>query len=272
MNQNQVLVIQWWHISRNYNTGIMLFSQFSKNKILARSLAHKHEKFGRRKLEYELPKSVGLNFRDMPKLSTILDLIPNNPLQINDTEKTDDLIPIKSELSDEENSEENSDEYPKIIRRIKYEYSELYKKRSIAHKKLLSIDSANTPKNNEARKKLLEDIKQISARMDFVYEHIDQFEKNNILPEEVIVFPGNKTVKTIITIPVLKAKRKQLIRANYKDKNKLLYQSRYKQTTEDIMPDGPKRDKVELRMKKRTTEIEVIESQILNLENAVDSK
>ena len=38
------------------------------------------------------------------------------------------------------------------------------------------------------------------------------------------------------------------------------------------MPDGPKRDKVELRMKKRTAEIEAIESQILNLENAVDSK
>ncbi len=270
MKHKQDLVVQWWHNSRDYQAGIMLLAQFSKNKTLIHTLSRKHEQFGRRKLEYELPKAVRLDFRNMPEESAISNLSPKNPLL--DAIINNPITKVFSGDDSEDSTEEKPGEYPKVIRKLKYEYSELYKKRGVAHKEMGKVGSTNTPENNEARKKLLEDIKTISARMEFVYDHIDRFEKKNILPAEDILFPDKKTVKTIITLPVLKLRRANLLNANYKDKNRLLFQTSKKQETENIMPDGPKRDKIELRMKKRTIEIEAIESQILSLENAGDSK
>ena len=270
MKHKQNLVVHWWHNSRDYKAGIMLLAKFSKNKTLIHTLSRKHEQFGRRKLEYELPKAVRLDFRNMPEKPAISNISPKNLLL--DAIINNPITKVFSGDDSEDSTEEKPGEYPKVIRKLKYEYSELYKKRGVAHKEMGKVGSTNTPENNDARKKLLEDIKIISARMDFVYGHIDQFDKKNILPAEDILFPDKKIVETIITLPVLKAKRKLLVSANYKDKNIILYQSREKQTTENILPPGPKRDKIELRMKKRTAKIEAIESQMLNIENAADPK
>src|SRR6056297_845994 len=69
MNANQKDVVKWWHSGRDYQQGVMLYARLGKNKMLMHTFMKKHERFGRRKLEYELPKSVGLDWKRMPGTS-----------------------------------------------------------------------------------------------------------------------------------------------------------------------------------------------------------
>src|SRR6056297_328159 len=63
-------------------------------------------------------------------------------------------------------SENPPGDYPKIIRRLKYEYSNLYTNRSLLHKKMRSIDEKNSPVNMKNRAMLLQQIKELSGQMD----------------------------------------------------------------------------------------------------------
>lgn len=74
MNENQIEVLYWWYSDRDYIKGVELFSRLSKNKVLARTLKNKAEQFGRDKLEYELPKTVGLHYKHMPTLSNTIQI------------------------------------------------------------------------------------------------------------------------------------------------------------------------------------------------------
>ena len=274
MNEKQIEVLKWWHGDREYQLGVMLLSRFGKNKVLVHTLMKPgKERFGGTdKLYYELPKAVGLNFRKMPPL---LDGVAPEPEQkrkplyiptltgtiVIEKNRDDKFIPLISGKP--------LDQYPKIIRRIKYEYSDLYKQRSLLHKEMRGIAEANSPTNMTARQNLFGEIKAISLSMDRLYLFIAAYEKNGTLPLEEVVWPDSEAEKEFPNDVVeLKKLKKNLQSANTKERNRLLYQQRTIAEKENPMPKGPKRQKYELKIKKREKLIVAIENKIVELEYA----
>ena len=134
MEQKQKQVIDWWYSGKDYSVGVMLLSQFCKNRAIANTLSKKHPKYGAGKLAYELPKSVGLNYLDMPEQTQEAKQLILNKEQ----------SPVLGSIRDfSQKVVDTVTQYPKVIRRIKHEYSELYKKRSIAHKTMADVPPVN---------------------------------------------------------------------------------------------------------------------------------
>jgi len=265
MNQNQLSVIKWWHSGRDYNFGLQLFSLLSKNKTLLFTLAKKSAKFGREKLSYELPKAAGLNYLNMPALPKGVE-IPKTldqrmkeqfPGKINHSasKHNQKQIELKKELEKQ---------YPKIIRRLKYEYSNLYNERSILHKKMGYIPQNNTSQNMNDRSNLFQEIGKISAKMELIHHFTQQYEKDGTIPEEKEVWPVKKENPLPKDPDELKKIKKNLQSSNSKDNNRLNYQDTKKHEKLNPIPPGPKRQKIEKRIKSRLSEIQEIEQKLID--------
>jgi hypothetical protein len=285
MNANQLEVVKWWHLGREYQKGVALLARFCRNKVLINTLMKKTERYGRGKLEYQLPKAVKLNFRKMPELPEL----PELPNDIESSNANELPVVNEEEVSGETHvseilqpdgikvpliSDKPLDQYPKVIRRLKYEYSELYKARGISHKNMTAVPELNTPDNNKLRSRFLQGMKDISLRMDFLYMHIKEYEDKNIIPAEDIIWPKPKADDSVVVdAPSLSKRRQNLLNANYKDRNVLRFQQIKKADKENPMPEGPKREKIKLRIQKRDSEILFIDNQIIEIQkNAGETK
>ncbi|NQU52659.1 MAG: hypothetical protein HQ522_08985, partial [Bacteroidetes bacterium] len=158
-------------------------------------------------------------------------------------------------------------QYPRVIRRLKYEYSENYKKRGVLHKSMGQIPELNTPQNTGNRKDLFSQIKEASIRMDFLYSFIQNYENNNVIPAHDTVWPKEieEEKPQLVTMDQLQQKRTLLLNGNYKDNNQLLFQQIKKADKENPMPDGPKRETIKLRITNRNSEILIIDNKILEI-------
>lgn len=283
MNEEQIQVLNWWHNGRDYQMGVMLLSKLSKrkNNVLVQTLMKPgKEKFQKNhdKLHYELPKAAGLNWQKMPAMPD------NAKKEIQKKEKKPETDPsttlrvtekVKQPAAAKQKAppvpDEPAGQYPKIIRRLKMEYQEQYTARGLLHKKMKAVPAENSPKNMETRAIWLKDMKAISAKMDFLYGFIERYEKTGVVPLEEEVWPKKEKKRPApekpMTADELKKRKKNLQSSNTKDRNQLLYQKNRKGRRENPMPDGPKRKKLELRIKKREQEIEEIEMKIVELEN-----
>jgi hypothetical protein len=280
MNANQLEVVKWWHLGREYQKGVALLARFCRNKVLINTLMRKTERYGRGKLEYQLPKAVKLNFRKMPELPEL----PGLPIDIESSDAKE--LPVVNEEETDFScetpvseilqpdgikvpiiSDKPLDQYPKVIRRLKYEYSELYKARGISHKNMTAVPELNTPDNNKLRSGYLQQMKDISLRMDFLYMHIKEYENNNIIPAEETIWPKEKADEPVVVdAPTLSKRRQVLLNANYKDRNVLRFQQIKKADKENPLPEGPKRERIKLRMQNRLEEINKIETQVLEIQ------
>jgi hypothetical protein len=293
MNTEQREVARWWHSGREYQAGVMLLAMFSKNKVLVHTLMKQTGKFGHRKLEYELPKAVGLNRDKMPKVVAIAEqqpLLSSSPLTkgvpeergggIGNVRANPPLIPPFSKgdeepessiqnprLNDAVGQAESSNQYPAIIRRLKYEYSELYNKRSVMHKQMAAVPTKNSQVNMTQRAMLLATIKETTDRMDYLYAFEQAYTEKGIVPLEEEIWPPDEKPEEIPTdAEGLKKLKKNLQTYNSKARNVLLYQSKYKTDQEHPMPKGPKRQRVEIAIKRREEMIEEIERRLFELE------
>jgi len=303
MNANQVEVIKWWHSGRDYQQGVMLYARLGKNKMLMHTFMKKHERFGRRKLEYELPKSVGLDWKRMPGANKEkAGKMPSKPGSqiLGETRskapekspaKTVDKPPVKSagkksdgktgkhdtglkkvaedsEIPEAKTSGEPAKQYPKVIRRLKYEYSDLFTKRSLMHKRMRAVPPENSQQNMNSRAVLLQDIRAITDRLEFLYSFIDDYENRGVIPISEEIWPAKKKQQLSDDPDELKRKKKNLQSANTKDRNQLQYQQKSRSKKEKPMPQGPKRRRIEFRIKNREAQIKEIDQKIVDLENA----
>lgn len=277
MNQYQKEVLAWWYGKRDYKTGIALLSRFCKNKTIINTLSkHGKEKFpaNARKLHYEVTKAVQLNWNKMP--ADTLDFQHENKPAENirkedkqETETVDDSQ--KDSTSEQEKPFDDTGQYPRVIRRIKYEYSNFFNHRSKLHNELKKVDPANNEANNEKRKTMLAEIKFISRQLEHHYPFIENFETKGIVPDESEVWPTEEKPKIKelpATLPELKKLLNSIRREYNKDGFRLLYQQRTIAEKENPMPPGSKRDAIELRMKMREKRIKEIENTISNFKNA----
>ena len=257
MEQKQILVIDWWYAGKDYKTGLMLLSQFCKNKTLIQTLTRKSPTYGAGKLAYELTKSVRLNYLKMPEQTQ-----ESKQLQARNNQS-----PLSKAMTNiAQTVVDTVTQYPSVVRRMKYEYSELYNKRSISHKKMALVSDVNSTKNNAERSGYLKEINTISLRMDFLYKYIKDYEDNKVVPSEDEIWEKPKlTIKEITSIPELTKRRVALLKNVLKNKYVLLYQQRKKGKVENPLPDGPKRVEMMALIKKQETEISEIELRIEEL-------
>ena len=277
MNGAQIEVITWWYGNRNYRTGIELLARYCKNKVIINTLAKQgKENFpaSLKKLNYEVTKAVQLDWLHMPD-----DILPeqtgkktltNIPPGENQTEKQenndhpDSSFPPEAKIKNDD-----ANQYPRIIRRLKYEYSELYNKKSVLHSEMRNIDSANTAQNNKQRAALLTEIKSISKQLSFYYGFLAKYEVTGVIPDEAEIWPPKEepAPEKPKSLPELKKIMWSLRRENSKDNFRLIYQQRTKAEKENPIPKGPQRDAIELRMKLRETKLVETMAMISQLEN-----
>ena len=264
MNEKQLTVLSWWYTGKNYNEGIAIFVNTAKNKTLLNTLRNKNEKFGASKLNYVLPKSVGLNYLNMPPLPEGFILPKSNVISENKL-----VYEISSNISkptflSKLFGDKSTDGYPPLIRRIISEYSGIYKKKSKAFKEMQNIPQINTTENNASRAQLLSEIKDFTTRMQELYQALENFKLRNILPNENILWPMPAEKKTM-TEKELKKRKKILLSIKLRLKNTLLYNSRDKAEKENPMPEGIQKEKIKLKIIEKNKEIEWIDNQLLIL-------
>ncbi len=277
MNDQQLEVIAWWYGRRDYSSGIALLSRYCRNKTIFHTLNKPgKENFisSVHKLHYEVTKAVQLDWLRMPKDPSPdfqkRENIPaeNTPRDSTPAEKNN---PAGTSFPLEDDEEpDDFGQYPKAIRRLLYESSNLYKKRSMLHTDMRVVDENNTEKSVALRKTLLTDIKSISKKLDYYYAFIDAYEKKGVVPEEETIWLVDKPSEPEEpkTLEQLRKIKWSLHRDAAKDRCKLLYQQRTKAEKENPMPQGPKREAIELRLKLREQKMAEIAKQITALENA----
>jgi len=277
MNDKQHEVIAWWYGRRDYRTGIELLSRYCKNNIIINTLSKQgKENFPAsvKKLNYEVTKAVQLNWLHMPdditepKQTGEKSLADTPPRENQEDEKNnpaDTSFPPEQEKKMDE-----TNQYPRVIRRLKYEYSNLYNKKSELHAEMRLVEQTNTDKNNELRSQLLSEIKSISKQLEIYFGFLDIYEKTNIVPAEAEIWPPPKeqAPEEPKTLLELKKLMWSLRRETAKDGFRLLYQQRTKADKENPMPKGSKRDAIELRMKLREIKLTETMTLITQLENA----
>jgi hypothetical protein len=277
MNQSQNEILAWWYGKRDYRTGVTLLSRYSKNKILASTLSkHGKENFPAnvKKLHYEVTKAVNLNWNKMPPDTIQLKPETKQATTIKPEKKPDKKSTdvSKTDLSaQDEKPFDDTGHYPRVIRRLKYEYSNSFNQRSRLHFELKKIDPANTDANNQKRAQRLAEIKFQTSALEHLYPFIENFEKNGIVPDEFEVWPMEEKPKKHelpATLPELKKLINSIRREYNKDGFRLLYQQRTIAEKENPMPPGSKRDAIEVRMKMRQKRMNEIQAEILKLENA----
>lgn len=275
MNEKQLQVIDWWYGRRDYATGLALLSRYSKNKVIFHTLNKQgKENFidNVHKLHYEVTKAVHLDWKKMPeepKQATVPvseTITVTDPVQTDtgDANPADNFVPpVLTETQD------TFDQYPKVIRRLLYESSNLYKKRSMLHSTMRQLEG-NSPEITASRASLLAEIKAASDKLEYYFPFIESYKKTGIVPEEDSVWPEEKPAppQEPKTPEQLRKQKWSLHRENTKDKCKLLYQQRTKAEKENPMPAGPKRDAIEARIKLRVQKISEIEQLIDAIENA----
>jgi hypothetical protein len=277
MNNAQNEVIAWWYGRRDYRSGIELLSRYGKNKTIISTLSkHGKERFPAsvKKLNYEVTKAVQLDWLHMPDDITVpgqagekslADISPRENQKEEKKNPADTSFPSEQ---DKKNDEAN--QYPRVIRKLKYGYSELYNKKSQLHTEMRLVEQANTEKNNEQRSGLLAEIKSLSKQLAFWYGFLSKYEDTGIVPDEAEIWPPPKeqAPEGPKTLPELKKLMWSLRRENSKDGFRLLYQQRTKAEKENPMPKGAKRDAIELRMKLREIKLAETMALITQLENA----
>ena len=277
MNDKQLEVIGWWYGRRDYRTGIELLSRYCKNNTIIITLSKQgKENFPDSviKLNYEVTKAVQLNWLQMPDDITepgqtgeksLADIPPREKHEDKKNNPADTSFP-----SEQEKKIDDTNQYPRVIRKLKYEYSNLYNKKSGLHANMRLVEQTNTDKNNELRSQLLSEIKSISKQLEFYYGFLAKYEVTGIAPEEAEIWPPPKeqAPEEPKTLLELKKLMWSLRRETAKDGFRLLYQQRTKAEKENPMPKGAKRDAIELRMQIREKKLAETITLITQLENA----
>ncbi|TSA33871.1 MAG: hypothetical protein D4R64_13175 [Porphyromonadaceae bacterium] len=251
MTQNDTdAIISWLNSGRDYNAGVALFEKYSRNQALKRIFPNKEARFAF-KLAYELEKLIPSNRKpEQPE--------PAAP-------KPSGLKPVTTGSAYLDAINDDDPNLPKVIRQIISEYSTVYNQRSILHNSLKKIAPDNRPDNVESRRIIVEQISELSDRMEELYEAHQLWIKEKTLPDDNRLFPVKKLapIQTEVdAISDLVKRRMNLMKSLSKDNNLLAFGSTTKLPTVNEMRDGPKRNALEKRILKKKTEIATLSAQI----------
>jgi hypothetical protein len=243
-------ILSWLNSGRDYNAGVALFEKYSRNHALKRIFPRKEARFAF-KLAYELEKLIPSS----PKPELLEPAVP----------KPSGLKPVSTGSAYLDAIKDDDPNLPKVIRQIISEYSAVYNQRSILHNALKKIAPDNRPDNVESRRIIVEQISELSDRMEELYEAHQGWINDKTLPDENRLFPVKKLVPVrteVDAINDLVKRRMNLIKSLSKDHNLLAFGSTTKQPTVNEMRAGPKRNALENRILKKKAEIATLSAQI----------
>ncbi|MEI7829360.1 MAG: hypothetical protein WCI31_06305 [Prolixibacteraceae bacterium] len=278
MAENKEKVIGWIRSGMDYNEGISLLVEITRKQLYFNQFTGGMRSMSG-KLAYELCKASGaadlLNWKQF-----ILDISagkdPRNTDNRNISFKPEPpkqhplrvTVSIQEvELNAEKMEENPQKEYPAIIRKIIHEYASMFQERSKLHTVMADMPESNTEAIIIKRAEMFNVIKTISARLELLYKAKEQFEKTGELPNEKELFPPEEQPEeediTKLDEESLKKRKKNLQNSNSKDQSFLDYQSAAHGSEKNPMPAGPKRKKIEHRMKQRSKQMEEIDNALL---------
>jgi len=297
MKEPKEEVINWIRSGMDYNEGISLLINVSHNQRWFDMLTGR-ERWMKDKLAYELCKAS--NAADVTNWKAFIEEVKNgvkitgktsqekddnNSGKLPDVKPEKENIPkVSAPVSSKADNQEPMmpeaetletkplSEYPPVIRRIIYEYASLYQERGKLHRVMTDMPESNAEPVIIKRKEMFDVIKSISDRLKLLYEAKTAFDEEGIIPSEQDIFHSEK--KEVKTPDIssfdeasLKKQKKNLQSNNSKDQALLDYQSKAHGNIKNPMPAGPKRIKIESRIKDRNKQIEEIDA--LLLKNAV---
>lgn len=274
-NEKQKTVLQWIESGCDYLQGTMLYGQFGKNIFLRTDFHSKQRKYAT-KIIYELCKSVGLDYAQLQKENLIPVIQESSPGSKQFSEPVHKTvippnppvdIPALAEMP-EALSSTNIAEYPPIIRRIISEYAETFQERSKTHRILTEMPQGNSQALKTKRAEIFDLVKSFTIRLEFLFKVRQQFELNGELPIEDEVWPIPKELPetTLSEDPdELRKMKKNQQTANTKDQNMLDFQTMVKGDEKKTMPSGPKRTRIENRIKGRLKFIQEIDLKLVSL-------
>ena len=274
-NEKQQLVLQWIESGCDYLQGTMLYGRFGKNIFLKSDFHSKQRKYAT-KIIYELCKSVGLNYAQLQKENLIPVIQKSSKLQMQPSEPVHKTVispdapadmPELAEMP-EALSSTNIAEYPPIIRRIISEYAETFQERSKTHRILTEMPQGNSQALKTKRAEIFDLVKSFTVRLEYLFKIRQKFELNGELPLEDEVWPEPKELPetTLSDDPEeLRKIKKNQQTANTKDQNMLDFQTMVKGDEKKTMPSGPKRTRIENRIKGRLKFIQEIDLKLVSL-------
>ena len=230
-----------WLKHQDFDQGIALLGTY--RPPMARIFAGR--KTYASKLKYELCKLAGIDHTNLTSKES-------KATDNSDKGKKDGIIPnpVKG------NSKPG--ELPEIMDRVIKEHSRLVMLRSQLGEQRLKLPDTNEEETVKARKNLSDAIAEASSRIELLFDAQNQFYKNHILPVEENLFPQPAGDELPTDASKLKLLKKNLQTANTKDHNLLDYQQEKKGKSFSKMPEGPKRQAIEMRMEERLQKIEEI--------------
>lgn len=167
-------------------------------------------------------------------------------------------------------------EYPDIVKKAWYEYSDLYTQRSVLHKQLKEVGESNDTQSMNKRKGVKTVMEAISRRIEELWKAIDEYKRTNVLPdgslfaetfnpEEIHLVIEKKVPELPDTAAELTALKRNLQSKLTKHSNKLLYQSTKKMDTHNPLPEGPDRIKTEKYVSELKEQIEQVNLKLAQL-------
>lgn len=271
MNQEErkEAVLAWIQSGCNYDEGVKLYTQFGKNNFLRKDFLRKEKKYAT-KIIYELCKSAGLNYLQL-KSEDNIPVIQEKVAEPKTIQKPEifvvhsDKTPPENELPEIMEAKDLI-EYPAAMRRIIAEYAEFFQERSKMHRILTEMPEGNNQALKTKRAEIFDIIKSLSVRLEFLYTIRQQFDLKGEIPSDDEIWPTPKE-ELETELPddpeQLRKMKKNQQSANSKDQNMLDYQSKKKAEELCPMPAGPKRMKLENRIKARVKFIQEIDLKLV---------
>lgn len=261
-------VQEWIQEGCDFVQGLKLLAEIGKNKQLPRIMAGSEKRYTG-KLLYELCKAAGFSMQEFQEMKESL-LSSTEQSNGDNTGFAKPDIPGTNE--EPKHGIEDAKVLPDCVQRVIKEHSDLFNLRAQLHEQMTELPEDNSQETVKKRKNLSDSIAQLSPRIDLMFAAKESFYTEGKLPDMKILFPeppaDNPGASLLPSDPAeLKKLKKNLQSANTKDQNMLEFQDAKKGDKPNPMPAGPKRQKLEFRIKDRIAQIEEIDYKLLSLDN-----
>jgi hypothetical protein len=260
---------EWFNGPQDYEKGLELLQVVTKKSKVLGKLSRGESKTRREKLVYELSKAIGLKKIPAPSIAKQGKIsIKTGPGNNNKKEQPGKSVKPGPRFN-LIGKDETLDDYPVEIQKIVNEYSSLYMQRGKAHKKMVDLGDSNDADIVLRRKELVEKIKGQSERMEVLFEVFSGYKTDGVILTNILQpGKGKNGSGGSESIDDLKKMKKNIQASISKDRNQLKFQNkkRPEDGKESPMPDGPKRIRLEKRIKNKEDEIIAIDTRIANLE------
>lgn len=267
----EITIKQWVEDpKRSYSVGVALLDKHCTNRCLVRYFQNTVERFGMRKLTYEL-KKLALKVNEPepiepPQTPTVVDTPPTDEggttLTVDTTPADENQPPM---ANGEQPTDNNKPPIPEVAAIAKSIVHDTWVELSRIKEELFNLGTENTPDIIARRKALLDEQTPLVARYNEVYEAKEAFFAGELDEQQLLAVINQEQPKEDNKQPIdysqlsdleltkrIKAVKQVINRSN----NQLLYQQNTVAKTENPMPDCPRRRDIEQRISVSKAELD----------------